>query len=64
MLAEGEKAKIKPTDDDEQKRTRKLLGKILKAITARDIWDMTQYFEIMNDGDATIQKALEVISQS
>ena len=64
ILAEGEKAKIKPKDDDEQKRTRKLLGKILKAITARDIWDMTQYFEIMNDGDATIQKALEVISQS
>ena len=45
-------------------KERKLLGKILKAITARDIWDMTQYFEIMNDGDATIQKALEVISQS
>lgn len=64
ILAEGEKTKIKPKDDDEQKRTRKLLGKILKAITARDIWDMTQYFEIMNDGDATIQKALEVISQS
>lgn len=60
IFQEGEKAKITPADEEERNRTRDLIGKILKAITARDIWDMTQYFEIMNDDDATITKAIEL----
>lgn len=63
IFSEGEKAKVTPKDEEERERTRALIRKILKAITARDIWDMTQYFEIMNDDDATIAKALEVIKE-
>ncbi len=63
VLEEGEKAGIRTEDGGELRRTRALIAKVLKAVTARDIWDMTQYFEIMNEGDATIGKALEIIKE-
>ncbi|MFO7850979.1 MAG: S41 family peptidase [Bacteroidota bacterium] len=37
---------------------------ILKGLVARDIWDMSEYYQIVNQDDAVIEKALEVISDS
>ena len=33
----------------------------VKALIARDIWDMSEYFEIMNTGDEGFQKAVKVL---
>ena len=35
---------------------------IVKALTARDIWDMSEYFAIMNEENAAVMKALELLA--
>ncbi len=37
---------------------------LIKALIARDIWDMSEYFEMLNTGDETVIKALEIINNS
>jgi carboxyl-terminal processing protease len=33
----------------------------LKALVARDIWDMSEYFSVVNERSEMVKKALEVI---
>jgi carboxyl-terminal processing protease len=33
----------------------------LKALIARDLWDMSQFYEIFNPTDETVMKGLEII---
>ena len=61
ILKEGEKQKITPQDDDELRRTMPMLRLQLKALIARDIWDMSEYFSIMNEQNDAVQKALELL---
>ncbi len=63
IFAAGEKSKITAKDEEEKTKTAALLAKTLKALVARDIWDTSQYFQIINEGDATIEKARQVISK-
>ena len=48
-------------NDEEKVKTDTLIAKTIKALVARDLWDTSQYFQIINDDDATIEKALQVI---
>ncbi|MBQ4631864.1 MAG: S41 family peptidase [Prevotella sp.] len=48
IMAEGEKKNIKPKDDDELQRTLPYLKTQLKALIARDLWSMSEYFSISN----------------
>ena len=50
-----------PKDDEEKVKTATLIAKTIKALVSRDLWDTSQYFQIINDDDATIEKALQVI---
>ena len=34
----------------------------LKALIARDLWDMNEYFRVMNTTNESIQKALEILN--
>ena len=61
IFAAGAKDKITPQDDEEKVKTATLIAKTIKALVARDLWDTSQYFQIINDDDATIEKALQVI---
>ena len=61
ILAEGRKQKIEPKDDQELQRTLPYLRLQLKALIARDLWDMSEYFSIFNEESPIVQKALEVI---
>ena len=54
---------MKPKDDDELQRTLPYLRLQLKALVARDLWDMSEYFQIMNERNHIVQRALEVIQQ-
>jgi carboxyl-terminal processing protease len=36
--------------------------KILKALVANDLWQTTEYFRIINEGDVVIEKALKVLA--
>ncbi len=61
IFSEGERQNIKPKDDEERKRTLPYLQCQLKALIARDLWDMNEYFEVMNPTSAVVRKALEVL---
>ena len=64
IIAEGEKQNIKPKDEAELEKTLPYLRLQLKALIARDIWDMSEFFSVFNESSALVQKALEVIQNS
>ncbi len=61
ILAEGRKLKVVPKDDAELKKTLPYLRLQLKALIARDLWDMSEYFSVFNERSEIVRKALEVI---
>lgn len=63
LYAEGEKQGIKPKDDAERDETTPYIKKILKALAARDIWDMSEYFAIIYADDPTVLKAVEMLEK-
>ena len=63
IIAEGKKQKIEPKDEAELEKTLPYLSLQLKALIARDIWDMSEYFSVFNECSEIVKKALEVIRQ-
>jgi len=63
IFDEGEKLKVKPADDAEREKTLPMLRLQLKALIARDLWDMNEYFAIMNEENDVIQRALELFNE-
>lgn len=63
IIAEGKKEKIEPKDDDELQRTINYMRPQLKALVARDLWDMTEYFQIWNEESAIVRKAVEELTK-
>jgi len=63
IIAEGEKQGIKPKDDEELERTLPYLCLQMKALIARDLWDMSEYFSVFNERNSIVRKALEVIQK-
>lgn len=61
IIAEGKKQKVEAKDEDELQRTLTYLKPQLKALIARDLWDMTEYFHIWNEQSDIVKKALEVL---
>ena len=35
----------------------------MKALIARDLWEMNEYFRIMNEEDESVKKALELLKK-
>ena len=63
LLAEGKKQKIEPRSEAELEKTLPYLRLQLKALIARDLWDMSEYFSVFNERSEIVKKALEVIQQ-
>ena len=63
VLSEGEKFNVKPKDDEEKNNTITELQLQLKALIARDLWDMSEYFAIIYDKNPFVKKALELLSE-
>jgi len=61
VLAEGEKNGVKPKDEDERHQTLPMLKLQLKALVARDLWDMSEYFSVMNESNDIVAKGLELL---
>ena len=61
IIAEGEKQNIKPKDEEERERTLPHLRLQLKALIARDLWDMDAYFTIINETNDILNRALELL---
>lgn len=63
ILSQAEKDKITPKDKAELEKSLVFLRRQLKALVARDLWDMSQYFQIMNEDNDVVKKAVEVIGK-
>ena len=63
IMADGEKQNIKPRDDEELRLTLPMLRLQLKALIARDLWDMSEYFSVMNEESDAVRKALELLGE-
>ena len=61
MLAEAEKQNVKPKDKEELEKTLPRLSLQLKALVARDLWEMSEYFAIMNEDSEIVRKGVEEI---
>lgn len=56
--AEAEKVKY---NEEQYLKSKELIGAQVKALIARDMFDMTAYFKIMNPKNASFVKAMEII---
>ena len=61
IISEGEKQNIKPRDEVELQKTLPYLRIQLKALIARDLWDMSEYFSVFNEQNEMVKKALEML---
>lgn len=61
LKEEAEKKGIKPKDSKEYEQTMPQLKLQLKALVARDIWDISEYFEVMNQENEAVIKAVELL---
>lgn len=62
MITKAADDGVKPENDEEMQSSLPMLRLQLKALVARDLWDMSEYYSIMNEVSPIVTKGLEVIS--
>ncbi len=62
LIAEGEKEGIK-YDEEQYKKSESLIKLQLKALVARDLWDMNEYYHTINVVNESVNKALELLEK-
>jgi carboxyl-terminal processing protease len=62
IVEEGKKQDIKPKDDDELQRSIVSLRHQLKALVARDLWDMNEYFRVFNEHSDIVKEGLRQLT--
>ena len=61
LVALAEKEKIS-YNEEQYNRSKDLIMLQIKALIARDLYDMTEYFQIINDENESFQEALRIIN--
>lgn len=61
LMAEGEKLGVKPADDEELQHSLPTMRQLLKALVARDLWDMSEFMELMFADDPAVKEAVKVL---
>ncbi len=51
-----------PFDEEQYNHSLPLIKTQLKALIARDLWDMTEYYQVMNTTNQSVQQALKVLN--
>ena len=64
VLEAAVKDNIKPKDEQELQQTLPRLRLQLKALVARDLWDMSEYFQVINEENPIVRKAVELFEQA
>ena len=62
VMKDGEKQGVKPEDDAEMQKTLPYLKAQLKALVARDLFDMSEYFQIINEESDIVKVAIKCLS--
>jgi carboxyl-terminal processing protease len=60
LIAEGEKEGVK-FDEEEYKKSESLIKLQLKALIARDLWNMNEYYHTINVVNESVNKAVELL---
>ena len=60
IIAEGKKEKVEPKDKAELTATMPYIKVQLKALVARDLWDMNEYYRIWNEQSDIVNKAIKL----
>lgn len=63
ILSEAKKALKDKYPKDEEKKTTELLKQMLRALAARDLWDMNEYFAIIYEDDDIVNKAIQLMEE-
>ena len=61
VVQAAEKDKNKPKDQQELQATLPQLRRQLKALIARDLWDMSEYFQVINETNPIVVKAVGLL---
>lgn len=62
LIAEGEKEGVK-FDEAQYKKSESLIKLQLKALIARDLWDMNEYYHTINVVNESVNKAVELLQK-
>ena len=62
IIAEGKKEKVEPKDKAELTATMPYIKVQLKALVARDLWDMNEYYRVWNEQSDIVNKAVKLAS--
>ena len=62
IVSEGKKEKVEPKDKAELTATMPYIKVQLKALVARDLWDMNEYYRIWNEQSDIVNKAIKLAS--
>jgi carboxyl-terminal processing protease len=60
LIENGEKEDI-PYNEEQMERSRNFIKLQIKALIARDLWDTNEYFRIIDQENAAIRRAVEII---
>ena len=60
IIAEGKKEKVEPKDKAELTATIPYIKVQLKALVARDLWDMNEYYRIWNEQSDIVNKTIKL----
>ena len=63
LKEEAEKAKVDLTDEEYQ-QSLPLIRTQLKALMARDLWDISEYYQVINTANESVQQAIRVLNGS
>ncbi len=62
IIEEAKGMDIEPQDDEELQRTLPYLSTQLKALVARDIFDMDEYFQVINETSDCVKRAIALLT--
>ena len=60
IVSEGKKEKVEPKDKAELTATMPYIKVQLKALVARDLWDMNEYYRVWNEQSDIVNKAIKL----
>lgn len=60
IIAEGKKEKVEPKDKAELTATMPYIKVQLKALVARDLWDMDEYYRVWNEQSDIVNKTIKL----
>lgn len=63
IISKGRQANVKPADDAELQRTMVNLRLQLKGLVARDLWEMNEYYAIVNEENDIVRRALQLLEK-